>query len=119
MKTSSCKAKGRRLQQHVAKRILETFSLPESDVKSLPMGAPGCDVWLSSAALSVFNFSIECKNVERLNVNEAFEQAKANTKDGYPLLIHSRNNSEVLATLRLDDLLKLLGPASTRLPDGQ
>ncbi len=108
MKTASCKAKGRKLQKHVAKRIQETFNLPEADVKSLPMGAQGCDVWMSSAALAKFPFGIECKNVEKLNVWEAFEQAKVNAGSMSPLLVFSRNRSDVLATLRFEDLLRLL-----------
>jgi hypothetical protein len=108
IKTSSCKAKGRKLQQHTAARILETFQLPESDAKSLPMGSQGEDIWLSQKARELFPFSVECKNVEKLNVWAAFDQAKANCGGHYPLLVHSRNRSEVLATLRFDDLLAIL-----------
>jgi two-component SAPR family response regulator len=112
IKTSSKKSKGRRLQQHTAKRILETFGLPESDVKSLPMGSQGEDVWISQKARDLFPFSIECKNVEKLNVWAAFDQAKANAGQHFPLLVHSRNRSDVLATLRFDDLLELVRRAT-------
>lgn len=123
MKTASAKAKGRRLQQHVAKRIQETFNLPESDVRSLPMGSQGADVWLSQRAEHVFPFSVECKNVEKLNVAQAFEQAESHNRKArdeyapvtYPLLVHSKNRSPVLATLKLDDLLDLMA----RIPDGK
>lgn len=111
IKTQSCKAKARRLQQHVAKRIAETFGLPECDVKSLPMGSQGADVWLSAEAQRKFPFAIECKNVEKLNVHKAFDQAKAHalkTQDLKPILIHSKNRGETLATMRLDDLLLIL-----------
>jgi len=116
MTPASAKQKGRLAQQHVAKRICETFSLLECDVKSLPMGSQGADVWLSSEALRKFPFAIEVKKQEKLNVHEAFLQAIEHWKkvgdeygpEIYPLLVHSKNRSEVLATLRLDDLLKLL-----------
>ena len=80
------------------------------------MGAPGVDIWLSSEAISRFPFDIEVKNVEKLNIWAAFEQAVSNSKSNTPLLVHSRNRSDVLATLRLDDLLKILGPAKSPQP---
>lgn len=113
MRPQSAKAKGRRLQQHVAKRIQETFNLPASDVKSLPMGSQGCDVWLSAAAKQQFPFAIECKNVEKLNVGEAMKQTIRNaeesaTEEGHwPLLVHSKNHSDVLVTMRFEDFLAL------------
>ena len=69
MKTSSCKQKGRKLQQKVRDIILESFdNLREDDVRSTSMGAGGEDVLLSPAARDVFPFSVECKNQEKLNV---------------------------------------------------
>jgi len=66
VKTSSAKAKGRRLQQKVRDLILETFSeLEEDDVRSTSMGAGGEDVQLSPLARRKFPFSVECKNVEK------------------------------------------------------
>lgn len=123
MRPSSAKQKGRLAQQHVARRILETFSLPESDVKSLPMGSQGADIWMSGAAQLLFPFAVEVKKQEKLNVHEAFNQAIEHWKNSdeygpllYPLLVHSRNRSEVLATLRFDDLLNLLGPHAVKRP---
>ncbi len=109
MTPQSAKAKGRRLQQQVAEEIRQKFNLSVNDVKSIPMGSQGCDIWLSTKALEFFPFSIECKNVERLNVVQAFEQARANMMEGYPpIVIHSRNRGEVLVTLRLRDFLNEL-----------
>jgi len=106
MKTSSAKAKGRRLQQHVATRIKEHFFLPDSDVKSLPMGSQGADVWLSTTARSLFPFSIECKAQEKINIWSAYEQAKTHGES--PLVIFTRNRSDVLCTMSFEDLLKIL-----------
>ena len=72
MKTASAKAKGRRLQQYVAMRIKATFTLPDTDVKSLPMGSQGTDVWLSEAAQKEFPFEVECKALEKVNIWSAF-----------------------------------------------
>ena len=41
------------------------------------MGAGGEDLIMARAAREKFPFSIECKNVEKLNVWEAYEQAQA------------------------------------------
>ena len=108
MRPQSAKAKGRRLQQYVAQKISEAFDLPETDVKSLPMGSQGEDIWLSQKARERVPFSIECKNVEKLNIHKAFEQAKTNAHHGKPMVVHTKNRGELLATLRFDDLLELL-----------
>lgn len=115
IKPQSCKAKGRVAQKRVAQKISEAFDLPETDVKSLPMGSPGADIWLSQKARESFPFEVEVKNVEKLNVHKAFQQAiqhweKTGEYDppSYPLLVHTKNRGELLATLRFDDLLELL-----------
>lgn len=107
MKTSSAKAKGRRLQQKVVAALREFYAWPESDVRSIPMGAQGADVWLSSTARLDFPFAIECKNVEKINIWASWTQANANAKkeDLAPMLVFSRNNEETLVVLRLNDLL--------------
>lgn len=53
---------------------------------------------------------IECKRVERLNVQAAIEQAvnEANIKrDGIPTLFHRRNRKGWLVTMRLEDWVDL------------
>ena len=100
MKTSSAKAKGRRLQQWARDQILETFTqLEEDDVKSTSMGVSGPDVQLSPRATEVFNFAVECKNQERLNLWEAWNQAEGNCGKREPVLIVKRNGSAPLAVI--------------------
>jgi hypothetical protein len=106
MRTQSCKAKGRKLQQYVANKIKEHFFLPDADVKSLPMGSQGADVWLSTTARECFPFDIECKAQEKLNIWDAFKQAKEYGPN--PLVVFTRNRSEVLCTLTFDNLLNIL-----------
>lgn len=51
---------------------------------------------------------IECKRVERLNIIEAYEQAKRDAGDNEtPTVFHRRNNKPWLVTLSLEDWAKL------------
>ena len=109
MKTSSCKAKGRNLQKWVRDLILESFpSLEADDVRSTSMGAGGEDVQLSPAARKLFPFSLECKNVEKLNVWAAYEQAEANSGEHEPLLLMKKNRKKPLVVIDAEAFVKLL-----------
>lgn len=53
---------------------------------------------------------IECKRVERLNIEEAMKQARNEAekrKDGRPTLFHRRNRKGWLVTMDLDDWIEL------------
>lgn len=53
---------------------------------------------------------VECKRVERLNVQEAMDQAIRDSErmqDGMPTLFHRRNRKQWLVTMRLEDWLSL------------
>ena len=53
---------------------------------------------------------IECKHVERLNVEQAMQQAERDSvrfHDGIPAVFHRRNRTDWLVTMRLDDWLLL------------
>lgn len=110
MRTSSAKAKGRRLQQGVAERLREVTGLPEADIHSTPMGTQGLDIKLSAAARAAVPFAIECKNVEKINIWASWEQAKVNAKKEQlaPLVVFSRNRSEILITMSFEEFLKWL-----------
>ena len=75
MKTQSAKAKGRKLQQWVRDQIIEQLEVHPEDIASRSMGAGGEDLIMGRAARQKFPFSVECKNVEKLKVWEAYEQA--------------------------------------------
>ena len=112
MKTSSKKGKGRRLQNHVRDELLVNFSnsgLEEDDIKAAIMGESGEDIKLSPAARKVIPFSFECKNQERLNIWSSLKQAEDNCSGRTPVLIFKRNRSEVYATIKLEEFLKLIG----------
>ena len=72
------------------------------------MGAPGEDLLFSPAARAVYPVSIECKNQESLAIWASLKQAEDNSKGHIPLLCFKRNGTEIYATLKLDDLIKLL-----------
>lgn len=117
MKPRSAKHKGRRFQATVRKFILEQFPhLEDEDVKVVFRSEPGPDIKLSTAARSVFPYSVECKNVERLNIWSALSQAQDNTEEGTtPLLVFSRNRAEPHVAMKLTEFMKLL-PAPPRGP---
>lgn len=112
-KIASRKARGRRLQQLVAAKLLELFSeLNQDDVQSRGMGQSGTDVMLSQAAKKCIPFDIECKAHESLNIWKALEQAESNNDGGrVPLVVFKRNRSKVYACLELDHLLEIFNNA--------
>ena len=46
---------------------------------------------MARAARSKFPHSIECKNVEKLNIWDAYEQASANRGDYEPIVVIKKN----------------------------
>ena len=108
MKNQSAKSKGRRLQQWVCAKLLEYLDLGERDVKSTSMGASGADVILSEKAFKLFPYDVECKNVEKVNVWAAYEQASVRAS-GEPLVIIKRNRQKPLALVDAEYFVKLHG----------
>jgi Holliday junction resolvase len=52
-------------------------------------------------------FHIECKRVEKLNIDNAMEQSIRDSRaDEIPLVIHRKNRKGWLVTMRLDDFLQ-------------
>lgn len=119
MKTSSAKSKGRRLAQKVKTMLLEAHltyctlakdtPLEDGDIVVTPSGVNGPDLQLSPRAKSVYPFKFECKNQERLNLYDAWEQAKLHKGSEYPILVVSKNrNPEPLVVMELKDFLRLV-----------
>lgn len=50
---------------------------------------------------------IECKRVEKLNLDEAMEQSKRDAKNKMPTVFHRKNKKAWKVTMELDDWLKL------------
>lgn len=113
MKTSSCKAKGRGLQQKVRDlyRILASDKGMElGDIESRGMGQQGTDIIFSPAARRWFDHSIECKKHKRVVVPKLFKEhyEKYKKDNTLKLLFHENNHSETLVTLRAVDFMELI-----------
>lgn len=51
---------------------------------------------------------IECKRVQNLNLYDAMEQSKRDSKEGQaPAVFHRKNNKRWLVTMELDEWIKL------------
>ena len=108
MKTQSAKAKGRNLQKWVVQQLIETFNIHPEDIKSCSMGAGGEDVVMARAAREKFPFSVECKNVEKLNVWDAYEQAKANSSGYEPIVVMKKNHKKPLVVLDAEHFISIV-----------
>ena len=116
MKTSSCKAKGRRACQEV-KELLHKYApdLKPDDITITPSGCTGEDVFLSPAARQVYPLVIECKNTEALNIWKSFEQAvshlgRFNQDYGYhvPILFFRRNRSKLMVCMEAEEFVRMI-----------
>ena len=108
MKTQSAKAKGRNLQKWVVNKLIEEFDIHPEDIKSCSMGAGGEDVVMARAAREKFPFSVECKNVEKLNVWDAYEQAKANSSGYEPIVVMKKNHKKPLVLLEAEHFISMV-----------
>jgi len=109
MRVQSAKAKGRRLQQWVREKLIEMLEVHPEDIESRSMGAGGEDLIMARAARSKFPHSIECKNVEKLNIWDAYEQATANSGDYEPLVVIKKNGKKPLAVVDAEYFISLFG----------
>ena len=107
MRPQSAKAKGRRLQQQFRDLLIEKLDIHPEDIESRSMGAGGEDLIMARAAREKFPFSIECKNVEKLNVWEAYNQAKENSKDYEPIVVMKKNNQKALVLLVAEKFVEI------------
>ena len=114
MRPQSAKAKGRRLQQQFRDLLIEKLDIHPEDIESRSMGAGGEDLVMARAARVKFPFSIECKNVEKLNVWEAYNQAKENSTpsrlsgNAYePLVVMKKNNHKALVVLDAEKFVEI------------
>ena len=107
MKTSSAKAKGRKLQQWFAQLMVKTLDLHEEDLESRPMGSQGEDIIMGRETRKKFPYSIECKNQEAVNVWKAYEQAESNCNGYEPLVVIKRNRSKPLVLVDAEHYISL------------
>ena len=107
MKTQSAKAKGRRLQQWIRDLLIEKLDIHPEDIESRSMGAGGEDLIMARSAREKFPYSVECKNQEKINLWESYNQAQQNSKNYEPVVILKRNNSKPLILVDAEYFVKL------------
>ena len=107
MKTSSAKAKGRKLQQWMRNLLIEKLDVHPEDIESRSMGAGGEDLIMARAARAKFPMSIECKNQEKVNVWESYKQAEDNSGKYEPVVIIKRNKSKPLVVVDAEYFVSL------------
>ena len=108
MKASSAKAKGRSLQNWIRELLIEELDIHEEDIKTAVMGESGEDIIMARAAREKFPVSVEAKNVEKLNVWAAYEQACSNCGDNEPLLIMKKNRKKPLVVLDAETFIQII-----------
>lgn len=106
MRPQSAKAKGRRLQQWVRDQLIEHLEVHPEDIESRSMGAGGEDLIMARDARQKFPFSIECKNQEKLNIWDAYEQACSNCNDYEPIVFIKKNGKKPLVVLDAEYFIK-------------
>ena len=105
MKSSSSKAKGRRLQKWFVDVLTEKLGL--SDIESRPMGSQGEDIIMGNESRRSFPYSIECKNQEAVNIWKAYDQAINNCGDYEPIVVLKRNKSKPLVLVDAEHFVSI------------
>jgi hypothetical protein len=108
MKTQSRKAKGRRLQNQFMQLLIEKLDIDPEDIESRSMGAGGEDLIMSKAARNKFPYSVECKNQERMNIWQAWEQANNNKGIYEPLVVIKKNGVSPLIVVDAENFLEMI-----------
>jgi Holliday junction resolvase len=111
MEPKSVKAKGKNFERKIAKAINEAFGT-NSARRTPCSGAldsfPG-DVCLLPEP--IHDFTIECKNQERMNLWKWIAQAERESVGKTMALVFSRNRSDTYVCMRFDEWLRLLKEA--------
>ena len=107
MKTSSAKAKGRKLQQWMRDSLIDILGIHPEDIDSASMGAGGEDVIMARVARKKFPYSVECKNQQAVNVWKSYQQAESNCGKYEPLLVIKRNRTKPLVLVDAEHFIGL------------
>ena len=108
MKTSSAKAKGRRLQDWVKNKLIQYLFLPgDTDlINTAIMGEGGADVKLTSVIQHKFPYAIECKNQEKYKgIYSILDQAKTHDKNLEPIAFIKMNSKKPLVVVDAEHFL--------------
>ncbi len=90
------------------------LALEQDDVRVTPSGVQGSDVQLSPKAKKLFPFTVESKNVEKISIWAAIEQAEqhAAKEGGTPMVVFARNRTAPYVCIPLSAL-----PSFYKVPD--
>lgn len=116
----SAKAKGRKAQQWIMRKISELTGIPcgqDEMIASREMGQSGTDIRLIGEAQKLFPFSVECKWQETWSIPAWIKQAKENKKKGTDwLLLAKKNRHEYVVVLDAEAFFSLLPKANVPKP---
>ena len=87
--------------------LIEKLEVHPEDIESRSMGAGGEDLIMARAARKKFPYSIECKNQEKVNIWDSYEQAQENSGDYEPIVVLKRNNTKPLVLIDADYFVRL------------
>jgi len=110
MKTRSCKAKGRRLQDTVRDRLLYEWEgiLDEDDISGAIMSEAGEDIVLSALAKQEIRQSFECKSHKAFAIYKHYEQAERNCGGREPVLVIKADRQKPLAVVDMEYFLSMV-----------
>ena len=117
MRTSSRKAKGRRLQNWVRDSLLSVFTnLDDNDVMCAIMGETGADIKLSNPAKKLIPYSFECKNKETFKgIYDIIAQAQSNSKaSDVQIAVIKMNKFQPLVIVDATHFFNLIGKQNER-----
>ena len=107
MRTSSAKAKGRKLQDWVKAQLIKRLGLTENTdiIRTAIMGESGADVQLIGVS-HLFPYSIECKNQEKFKgLYSIMNQAEGHAKALQPIAFLKMNRQKPLVVLDAEHFL--------------
>lgn len=102
--TINSKQKGKRGENEIVRKLKEYGYNTRRSVQYNGKADDG-----QADLIGLDGIHVEVKRVERLNIYDAIEQAKRDSKnsDNLPAVFHRKNNCEWLVTMRLEDWIKL------------
>jgi len=97
----SCKAKGRKFQQEIERRLKAAFPLTGNDIRSTSMGCSGSDLILSPRALQYLPYDFELKNQENVQLWATLKQTRSRIEDDsvMPLVVIRKNRTKPVAVV--------------------
>ena len=95
------RSKGARFEREVAKWLRDQFGLDARRGQQFAGGPDSPDV------VGWRGVHIEAKHVERLNIEDAMVQSERDAGANVPVVIHKKNRTAAMLTVRLEDLERL------------